>query len=321
MSYNLPSSDGYITLDGYVLTYVATNNKWEPKPSTASGGFTAGGDLTGTASSQQVVSLTGSSNIVNVPSPTALEFGSHSVASTTGLIRLGDINNNSRGTQLNILAYRNTANTADIPLISTDGFGDIEFSGPVGTGGGLQLLGNGTVSLNSSAGNFQISAIGNTLLNYIIPSFKTQAVTGAFTFDSIDANLTDWLFKINGTQIVDFTTTGTNIGLSTGNNTLTGSLTQTTRTVATSTFTIDTTTTDCIIFVDTTSNAVTITLPVPTNGRLLYFKDYKFNFTTNNFTLSPHSTEKIDGLAASKTFSSNGASVIVVSDGTDWFFF
>lgn len=207
MSYNLPSSDGYITLDGYVLTYVATNNKWEPKPSTASGGFTASGDLAGTASSQQVVSLTGSSNIVNVPSPTALEFGSHSVASTTGLIRLGDINNNSRGTQLNILAYRNTANTADIPLISTDGFGDIEFSGPVGTTAGLQLLGNGTVSLNSSAGNFQISAIGNTLLTYIIPSFKTQAVTGAFTFDSIDANLTQWDYKINGTLLTSTTTT------------------------------------------------------------------------------------------------------------------
>src|SRR5258708_3795875 len=45
--------------DGYVLTYVGADTKWEPKPAT--GGFTAGGDLSGTSTNQTVQSIHGTS--------------------------------------------------------------------------------------------------------------------------------------------------------------------------------------------------------------------------------------------------------------------
>lgn len=51
--------------DGYVLTWVDANSDWEPKPA-SSGSFTAGGDLTGSSSSQQVVTLTGSGGTLSI---------------------------------------------------------------------------------------------------------------------------------------------------------------------------------------------------------------------------------------------------------------
>ncbi len=42
--------------DGYVLTYIAANSDWEPKPPSGSG-FVAGGDLSGTSTSQTVAKV------------------------------------------------------------------------------------------------------------------------------------------------------------------------------------------------------------------------------------------------------------------------
>jgi hypothetical protein len=44
--------------DGYVLTYVTANGRWEPKVA-ASGSFSASGDLSGTSSSQTVIRING----------------------------------------------------------------------------------------------------------------------------------------------------------------------------------------------------------------------------------------------------------------------
>lgn len=54
--------------DGNVLTYVATDGSWEPKPPSGSG-FTAGGDLSGSASNQTVNKIQG--NTVSISSPSA----------------------------------------------------------------------------------------------------------------------------------------------------------------------------------------------------------------------------------------------------------
>lgn len=68
----------------------------------------------------------------------------------------------------------------------------------------------------------------------------------------------------------------------------------------------------------TTGNAFTITLPVPTSGRVLIIKDAAGNASTQNKTISQNATEKIDG-ANTYVLNLNYSSIMLVSDGTNWF--
>jgi hypothetical protein len=108
------------------------------------------------------------------------------------------------------------------------------------------------------------------------------------------------------------------LGSTTSVNSISGSLIFTTRT-ASSNFTIDTTTTDLIVYADTSSTAFNLTLPTPTNGRTLIIKDSKQTFATNNLTVVRHASEKIDGVSASLVLATNNEEVILTSDGTDWY--
>lgn len=78
-------------------------------------------------------------------------------------------------------------------------------------------------------------------------------------------------------------------------------------------------TTERVVNVDTTGGVVTLQLPTPVNGREFKFKDSKGNWGTSTFTLAPSSTEKIEGVAASRPFQGDWSSPSVFSDGTDWF--
>lgn len=95
-----------------------------------------------------------------------------------------------------------------------------------------------------------------------------------------------------------------------------GGLNVTTRTI-TANLTIDTTTTDYLIFCNQ-SGGITITLPAPTNGRILIIKDASGTANTNNITLAQHASEKIEGVATSKVLQTNFGSWTFGSDGTDW---
>ena len=99
---------------------------------------------------------------------------------------------------------------------------------------------------------------------------------------------------------------------------LTGPVVGTVRTVTT-TFAVDSITPDYELYADTTGGAFQVTLPTPTNGRLLVIVDVKLNFATANLTLAPHAAEKINLVAASLVLSANGGRYSVESNGTDWF--
>ena len=113
-------------------------------------------------------------------------------------------------------------------------------------------------------------------------------------------------------------------GAGTAATTLSGSLAYTTRTV-TASFTVDTTTTDNIILVDTSAGAVTVTLPTPTNGRILRIVQKNGTWSSLNLTIARHGSEKING--ASGNYVSNGTTsggggigwITLISDGTDWY--
>lgn len=70
-------------------------------------------------------------------------------------------------------------------------------------------------------------------------------------------------------------------------------------------------------FVNTTSGAITATLPAGSAGAIVAFADYGNTFNTNNLTISPDGSEKIGGIAADATVSTKGASTtFVYVDGT-----
>ena len=79
--------------------------------------------------------------------------------------------------------------------------------------------------------------------------------------------------------------------------------------------------TDGTIFCDTSGGAFTLTLPSPTSlgGKLYRIIDSTGFFQTNNLTLAPSGSEKIEGLAASKVLQTPWGWFNVTTNGTDWF--
>lgn len=77
----------------------------------------------------------------------------------------------------------------------------------------------------------------------------------------------------------------------------------------------------------TAGGVVTVTLPNPVttlssgagNGWFTIIKDEGGVAATSNITVSPFGTEKIDGVAASKTINTNYGSLRLYTNGTNWF--
>ena len=75
-------------------------------------------------------------------------------------------------------------------------------------------------------------------------------------------------------------------------------------------------------FIDTSSSAITVTLPSsPSAGNLISFKDYAGTFGTNNLTIA-RNDEKIQGITANSTISTNKASItcLYVDSTEGWVF-
>ncbi len=159
---------------------------------------------------------------------------------------------------------------------------------------------SGVASVWQKITNNQISATAAIDGSKIVPNFGLQTLTA-------------------GTTNVGALTAGTSVlGSTTSVNSIAGSLTFTTKTFST-TGTVDTTTKDLLIYADTSGGAFTLTLPAPTNGRILVIKDKKQTFFTNNLTLARNASEKIDGITASLVLSIDNQEIILTSDGTDWY--
>jgi len=75
---------------------------------------------------------------------------------------------------------------------------------------------------------------------------------------------------------------------------------------------------DYAILANATSGAITIDLPTAAilPGRIFVFK--RMNSGANNVVIDPAATETIDG-AATYTLSAQWASVMIISNGTNWF--
>src|SRR5210317_1390053 len=65
-------------------------------------------------------------------------------------------------------------------------------------------------------------------------------------------------------------------------------------------------------FVNTTSGAVTVTLPAGSAGDIVGISDYASTFQTNNVTIAPNGTDKINGENNNATLSTQGIAVSLV---------
>ena len=79
-------------------------------------------------------------------------------------------------------------------------------------------------------------------------------------------------------------------------------------------------TSDNVIFVDTTSSALTMTLPtsIGNRGKVFTIKDWAGNAAVKTITIATTLSQTIDG-AASKTITTNYGMRQVVSDNANWF--
>ena len=71
-------------------------------------------------------------------------------------------------------------------------------------------------------------------------------------------------------------------------------------------------------FVNTTSGAITVTLPAGSAGDIVSLADYTNTWQTNNVTVTPNGSDKIGGVNADATLNTEGQSVtFVYVDGTE----
>jgi hypothetical protein len=73
-------------------------------------------------------------------------------------------------------------------------------------------------------------------------------------------------------------------------------------------------------FVNTTSGAITVTLPAGSAGSIVSFKDYANTWDTNNLTITPDGTDKINGVNADAVLNTEDQSVtlVYVDDTKGW---
>ena len=65
-------------------------------------------------------------------------------------------------------------------------------------------------------------------------------------------------------------------------------------------------------FVDTTSGAITVNLPAGVAGSIVAISDYANTAATNNITITPNGTNKINGQNQNATISTNGVAVTLI---------
>lgn len=193
-----------------------------------------------------------------------------------------------------------------------------------------------TAASNGTAGSGTVTSVAATVPAFLsvsgspITTSGTLAITlsgtalpvanGGTSLTTLTANN---VILGNGTSAPTFVAPGTTGNVLTSNGTTWTSNVATTPnpTVVTKSanYTLLTTDSTKYFLLDTSGGAFNLTLPTPASGLIFFLKDSTGNFATNNLTLVRASTEKIDGLAASKVFQTNWGGWTVFSNGTDWF--
>ena len=308
--------------------------------------WTAG---TTTPTLSQATSTTGSGQNLLIQSQGPLNSGTHSpgdiVLSTPAPISTGAAG----------AVDVQSAGTAYVQLgVSNSSYGALWLGNLSRSSNNEALLGNGTATYVNASGAVYVSfnngvytAFGTSSVQFAQAALQwtnsvgsaTSITTAALASTSAGSGAAGYATTLSG-QAGQAATGASNNGGAGGTITLSGGaggtsgsatagiggfvglasgVTLKTTQVSASSYAVDTnsTTSDLLILTDSTSNAITVTLPTPTAGRYLCVKDRTGEAATHNVTVSHHASETIDG-ASTIVFTKNYDAVCVASNGTNW---
>lgn len=247
---------------------------------------TNSGDVTiGTASG---LSLTGSSQILNLALSTSSNAGALSAADWTTFNAKQDAGNYITALTGDVSASGPGSATATVNSIggvtSTDVANTVT---GVASASAVDLVGNTIVK--RASGTFAAGSIG----------VGTASPAALFSVGSTSAFKVDNSGSVTGSQIAMAST-----GIRSVNH-------------AASPYTIIST--DALLLVDTSGGSVTINLPNPSGLRKIKIKDATGNFGTVHPTIARFGSEKIENTAADLILWANFGNYELQSNGTDWF--
>lgn len=239
-------------------------------------------------------------------------------------------NGNAAVASSGVTTYINSTNNVGIILnlatnLANFGSGGC-FLGPTGSVATerLEVEGNIKLAIATAAKLFQQDNATNgataaALTVQAANATGTTSTGGALNLTSGTGSTTagSLALQTGGTTRITVAPSGVTVGTSAQVHQIVGGVRFTYRAVA-GDITLDATTTDLLLGVDTTS-ARSITMPTPASGRFFLVQDETGSAGTNNITLVRAGSEKIGGVAASRVLATNWGSWIVWSNGTDWF--
>lgn len=321
------------------------------------GGFVKlGGDLLGDGSSvlaPRVGTLTGIAGLITFDNNVALntrnlaDNANINVAkvNTSNILKLGDTSFESDldGTILRLVA--STGNAYLNSAIDTwiEAGNNIEIQSPndlligVINDANVEVLHNLTNQVNNDIAWTIGRNWGSTVAgHYSMAGGGNVTVTGAgdgyfYAYNEMDVRSNNTY--VNGDVLLSLaapTTTilattltidvGTSILMGGPKVTTVGKIYMPTKAVTSSPYTVDTTTNDYIIFVDSTGGAISINLPAADNGRVLFIQDVGGAANTNNITLVRNGSDTIQGVGANYVMDADYQGVTLAAySGNSWF--
>jgi len=323
-----------IVSDG-VSAWLTTNN--------TSGFVRLGGDLLGTGStvtSPKVGSLTGISSLVTMANNTALNSRNAANSINVNLAKVsgsdvatfGDsqVAGTLSGTSLTLTAgttsITGTANTS-IGLTATTSMSlAATTTNSLTAGTSLTLSAGTTASLTASSGVLTLTGQGGITGTATTGNVSFTATAGAVTLAGSSGSAT-----VSGTTTAALTagsgnatvsSTSGDVLLTAGDEiTMTGKIIFPSKSVTATPYTVDTTTKDYVVLIDTATiaGAVTINLPTGATGRVITFKDVGGSANTYNITLTRAGSESIEGVASNYVMDADYQAVTLACYGSDWF--
>lgn len=304
-SFNNTSTPNALDLTGTVLTAHAADATNPGNVSTGTQSFAGNKTFTGT------VAVSPSSTSAVTINTSAFIFDSTNNALGIGV---------QPATNAFIDAVNSTGATKRIMMT---GYGASSFVGTRdrfarGTSGTPAAAQNGDIlgfMSGQGYGTSQFPATSTGAFNFV--AGETFTNTSNLTYATVQVTPTG---STTAAEAFRVASTGLTLGpqsSSTAVHQINGGVNYTTKTITAATYTVDTTTTDYIIYSDSTANAIAITLPAPTNGRYLMIQDKSGQAATNNVTIKQHAAETISGLTQ-QVIAANYGGMILTSDGTNW---